>query len=318
MNGLTCIALLGYRILESDDVCRHYWTLRNLNKLMVNGPTPWPGKCSCLAICLRSTHTGDNVDYVSEFLWPRGRNYYIVLESLLLNLRRCLPSFKFASGQELGGELRVVDFQNSTGSDVGSFEVLKLEQGKVEKDDLKQQYQGSDVGSFEVLKLEQGKVEKDDLKQQHQDPFTNRLVHAEKVVEPPWIYSWLRHWRRDDDDDDVTKMLMIMMQMQSFRFILTYVANAAGNYEILHERDDDDAERPDKRQKSGDRHQPTTQQSSHRNHGHNNDRHGSDRRSGGDNHRSNNNYSGSNNRLNFKSIQSSSTHERDDYHCLYL
>nr|GFB44465.1 putative reverse transcriptase domain, aspartic peptidase domain protein [Tanacetum cinerariifolium] len=31
-------------------------------------------------------------------------------------------------------------------------------------------------------------------------------------------------------------------------------------------------------QKSGDRHQPTSQQSSHRNHGHNNDRHGSDRR----------------------------------------
>nr|GEZ63162.1 hypothetical protein [Tanacetum cinerariifolium] len=29
------------------------------------------------------------------------------------------------------------------------------------------------------------------------------------------------------------------------------VANAACNYEILHERDDDDAERPDKRQKSG-------------------------------------------------------------------
>nr|GFB36646.1 hypothetical protein [Tanacetum cinerariifolium] len=74
------------------------------------------------------------------------------------------------------------------------------------------------------------------------------------------------------------------------------VANAARNYEILHERDDDDAERPDKRQKSGDRHQPTTQQSSHRNHGHN-DRHGSDRRGGGDNHcSSNNNYSRNNNR----------------------
>nr|GFD14028.1 hypothetical protein [Tanacetum cinerariifolium] len=57
-------------------------------------------------------------------------------------------------------------------------------------------------------------------------------------------------------------------------------ANAARNYEILHERDDDDTERPDKRQKSGDRHQPTSQQSSHRNHGHSNDRHGSDRRSG--------------------------------------
>nr|GFA72520.1 zinc finger, CCHC-type, retrotransposon Gag domain protein [Tanacetum cinerariifolium] len=74
------------------------------------------------------------------------------------------------------------------------------------------------------------------------------------------------------------------------------VANAARNYEILYERDDDDAERPDKRQKSGDRHQLTTQQRSHRNHGHNNDRHGSDKRGSSDNHRSsNNNYSGSNN-----------------------
>nr|GFC04807.1 zinc finger, CCHC-type, retrotransposon Gag domain protein [Tanacetum cinerariifolium] len=75
------------------------------------------------------------------------------------------------------------------------------------------------------------------------------------------------------------------------------VANAARNYEVLYERNDDDAERPDKRQKNGDRHQPTTQQSSHRNHGHNNDCHGSDRRGGSDNHRSsNNNYSGNNNR----------------------
>nr|GEV97789.1 putative reverse transcriptase domain, reverse transcriptase zinc-binding domain protein [Tanacetum cinerariifolium] len=69
------------------------------------------------------------------------------------------------------------------------------------------------------------------------------------------------------------------------------VANAARNYEILHERDDDDdvTERPDKRQRSGDRHQPTSQQSSHRSHGQNNDRHGSDRRGGNDNHRSSNN-----------------------------
>nr|GFA97163.1 hypothetical protein [Tanacetum cinerariifolium] len=42
---------------------------------------------------------------------------------------------------------------------------------------------------------------------------------------------------------------------------------------------------------------PTTQQSSHRNYGHNNDRHGSDKRGDGDNYRSsNNNYSGNNNR----------------------
>nr|GFB86723.1 zinc finger, CCHC-type, retrotransposon Gag domain protein [Tanacetum cinerariifolium] len=75
------------------------------------------------------------------------------------------------------------------------------------------------------------------------------------------------------------------------------VANAARNYEILYERDDDDTERPDKRQKSSDRHQTTSQQSSHRNHGHNDNRHGSDRRGGSDNHcSSNNNYSGNNNR----------------------
>nr|GEX45307.1 ribonuclease H-like domain-containing protein [Tanacetum cinerariifolium] len=76
-------------------------------------------------------------------------------------------------------------------------------------------------------------------------------------------------------------------------------ANAARNYEILHERDDDDTEIPDKRQRSGDRHQPTSQQSSHRSHGQNNDRHGSDRRGGNDNHRgsnNNNNYSSSNNK----------------------
>nr|GEV86363.1 zinc finger, CCHC-type, retrotransposon Gag domain protein [Tanacetum cinerariifolium] len=75
------------------------------------------------------------------------------------------------------------------------------------------------------------------------------------------------------------------------------VANAARNYEILHERDDEDTERPDKRQRSGDRHQPTSQQSSHKSHGHHNDRNGSDRQGGSDNHRSSNhNYSGSNNR----------------------
>nr|GFD01844.1 hypothetical protein [Tanacetum cinerariifolium] len=69
-------------------------------------------------------------------------------------------------------------------------------------------------------------------------------------------------------------------------------ANAARNYEILHERDDD-TERPDKWQKSGDRHQPTSQQSIHRSYGHNNDHQGSDRRGGSDNDRSsNNNYSG--------------------------
>nr|GFC20311.1 hypothetical protein [Tanacetum cinerariifolium] len=80
-------------------------------------------------------------------------------------------------------------------------------------------------------------------------------------------------------------------------FLGAAVANAARNYEILHERDDEDTERPDKRQRSGDRHQPTSQQSSHRSHGQHNNRYGFDRQGGSDNHRcSNNNYSGSNSR----------------------
>nr|XP_043622398.1 protein NLP7-like [Erigeron canadensis] len=81
--------------------------------------------CSCLAICLRSTDTGDDVDYVFEFLWNQRRNYLILLESLFLTLKRCLPSFKFASGSELGDELSVLDVENSTGSGTGFFNILE-------------------------------------------------------------------------------------------------------------------------------------------------------------------------------------------------
>ncbi|GKB73371.1 hypothetical protein Tco_0934783 [Tanacetum coccineum] len=84
---------------------------RNLNKLMVNGPLGF-----LLSLCT------------------------MLAGPLLLVEDRHIT--QFASGQELGGELRVVDFQNSTRSGVGSFEVLKLEQGMVkEEDDHKQQHQ---------------------------------------------------------------------------------------------------------------------------------------------------------------------------------
>nr|GEY46863.1 retrovirus-related Pol polyprotein from transposon TNT 1-94 [Tanacetum cinerariifolium] len=92
--------------------------------------------------------------------------------------------------------------------------------------------------------------------------------------------------------------------MQHFFPLVGFLGAAAGtkeeqakNFQWGLRRDDEDTERPDKRQRSGDRHQPTSQQSSHRSHDHSNDRHGSDSRGGSDNHRSsNNNYSGSNNR----------------------
>nr|GFB98500.1 hypothetical protein [Tanacetum cinerariifolium] len=59
------------------------------------------------------------------------------------------------------------------------------------------------------------------------------------------IHAWLERFNKQ--------------KPHSFEKATAPVANAAHNYEILHERDDDDTERPDKRQKSGDRHQPTSQ-----------------------------------------------------------
>nr|GFB91299.1 hypothetical protein [Tanacetum cinerariifolium] len=91
-------------------------------------------------------------------------------------------------------------------------------------------------------------------------------------------YHSIRQTNTETSTESTLNHLMCMSYTD-----VAQVANAARNYEILHETDDDDTERPDKR------------------------------RGGGDNHRSsnNNNYSGSNNRLNFKPIQSSSIHEHD-------
>jgi len=74
--------------------------------------------CSCFLICLRSTKTGD-LDYVFEFFWNHyeQRNNVILLEQLLLTLKRYLPSFKFASGIELGDEIDILDVNNSIGSE---------------------------------------------------------------------------------------------------------------------------------------------------------------------------------------------------------
>nr|XP_043610829.1 protein NLP4-like [Erigeron canadensis] len=90
----------------------------NIDKVIDNAllttllPNSVKTECSCLAICLRSNDTGEDVEYVFEFLWPRSRKYYMFLESLLLTLKRCLPSFKFASDARLGDELWIVDVEN--------------------------------------------------------------------------------------------------------------------------------------------------------------------------------------------------------------
>ncbi|GKE10359.1 hypothetical protein Tco_1413910, partial [Tanacetum coccineum] len=79
-------------------------------------------ECSCLAISLRSN---DNIVFAFEFLWPTSRNHFILLESILLTLKRCLPSFNFASGAQIGDELHVLDVENSTGSGLGFFKIFE-------------------------------------------------------------------------------------------------------------------------------------------------------------------------------------------------
>ncbi|XP_071694341.1 uncharacterized protein [Rutidosis leptorrhynchoides] len=69
--------------------------------------------CCCFAICLRNIHTG-NVDYAFELLFSLHDNIdpYVFLESLLVKLETCFPSFKLASGARLGRELQVLDGDN--------------------------------------------------------------------------------------------------------------------------------------------------------------------------------------------------------------
>lgn len=76
--------------------------------------------CSCLVICLRTTPTGD-LNYAFEFLWPDSRNHSILLKSLVLTLKMCLPSFQFA---QPGYELRVVDLDRCTRNEIASFKIL--------------------------------------------------------------------------------------------------------------------------------------------------------------------------------------------------
>ncbi|KAF5818816.1 hypothetical protein HanXRQr2_Chr02g0070411 [Helianthus annuus] len=73
----------------------------------------WFDETSAFAICLRSDNTGDLI-YVLEFIWTKQSNYVILLEAVLLTLKRCLPRFKFASGAEIGDELEVHNKDDGT------------------------------------------------------------------------------------------------------------------------------------------------------------------------------------------------------------
>nr|GFC94971.1 zinc finger, CCHC-type, retrotransposon Gag domain protein [Tanacetum cinerariifolium] len=113
----------------------------------------------------------------------------------------------------------------------------------------------------------------------------------EKATAPVDAEKWISHMEKIFDvmgGEDVFKTILAVYKFEG---------NALAWWKAYKQAKGGDAW-----QRSGDRNQPTSQQSSHRSHRQNNDRQGSDRRGGNDNHRSsnNNNYSGSNNRLDLK------------------
>ncbi|KAL8197895.1 hypothetical protein R6Q57_030111 [Mikania cordata] len=62
-------------------------------------------------ICLKSLETGD-FSFLFQFIWPNHSEYSrcdVLLEAIVLTIKRCLPTFKFASGAEIGDELEVID-----------------------------------------------------------------------------------------------------------------------------------------------------------------------------------------------------------------
>ncbi|XP_058095859.1 protein NLP3-like [Magnolia sinica] len=83
---------------------------------------------SCLAICLRSTHTGSD-DYVVEFFLPPHcrdiREQHDLLDSLSTTMKQCFRSLKIASGKELQeeGSLEIVGTSNNKKLDADSEHV---------------------------------------------------------------------------------------------------------------------------------------------------------------------------------------------------
>nr|GFC51910.1 zinc finger, CCHC-type, retrotransposon Gag domain protein [Tanacetum cinerariifolium] len=88
----------------------------------------------------------------------------------------------------------------------------------------------------------------------------------EKATSPVDAENWISHMEKIFDvmaagtEEEQAKNFQWGLRRSTLNHLMcmsytdvAQVANAARNYEILHERDDEDTERPDKRQKSGDR-----------------------------------------------------------------
>ncbi|KAD5507402.1 hypothetical protein E3N88_15105 [Mikania micrantha] len=85
------------------------------------------------AICLRSLETGD-FNFVFQFLWPNHSRYSrcdFLLEAILLTINRCLPTFKFASGSKIAGEIDVIDVECSNEDGDAIFKIFQGKQSIV-------------------------------------------------------------------------------------------------------------------------------------------------------------------------------------------
>ncbi|KAJ0859058.1 putative transcription factor Nin-like family [Helianthus annuus] len=110
-----------FPLVTLQDYESHYTSKHRSDMLMDWGSEDFY-ETSGFAICLRSSDTSD-YKYVFEFIWIKHSNYINLLEALLLTLKRCLPTFKFASGEEIGNELDVHNGDNKS-------EKFKIFQGK--------------------------------------------------------------------------------------------------------------------------------------------------------------------------------------------
>ncbi|KAD5507422.1 hypothetical protein E3N88_15125 [Mikania micrantha] len=78
-------------------------------------------------MCLRSFETS-NLNFVFEFICPnysKDSRCDVLLEAILLTIKRCLPSFKFTSGAEIGDELDVIDVKCSKEGQNISFKIFQ-------------------------------------------------------------------------------------------------------------------------------------------------------------------------------------------------
>nr|GFB41409.1 hypothetical protein [Tanacetum cinerariifolium] len=127
--------------------------------------------------------------------------------------------------------------------------------------------------------------------------FNKQKPHSfEKATAPVDAENWISHMEKIFDvmgceDSFKTRLAVYKFKetstefMQRFLRLAGFLGAAAGT----EEEQAKNFQWGLRRQRSDDRHQPTSQQSSHRSHGHHSDRHGFDRRGGSDNHRSSNN-----------------------------